>query len=62
MIVGNLDLASTDIMIDLTQKTRTSAKEKMQKKNVPNKIIDSVIQKVDAIINKPHRRSVTTKC
>lgn len=58
MIVGNLNLASSDIMIDLgPKKQEPSAKEKMQKKNVPNKIIDSVIQKeVDVIINKPHKR------
>lgn len=58
MIVGNLNLASSDMMIDLgPKKQEPSAKEKMQKKNVPTKIIDSVIQKeVDVIINKPHKR------
>lgn len=58
MIVGNLNLASSDIMIDLgPKKQEPSAKEKMQKKNVPTKIIDSVIKKeVDTIINKPHKR------
>ena len=52
MIVGNLNLASSDIMIDLgPKKQEPSAKEKMQKKSVPTKIIDSVIKKeVDAII------------
>lgn len=58
MIVGNLNLASSDMMIDLgPKKQEPSAKEKMQKKNVPTKIIDSVIKKeVDTIINKPHKR------
>lgn len=58
MIVGNLNLASSDIMIDLgPKKQEPSAKEKMQKKNVPTKIINSVIKKeVDTIINKPHKR------
>ena len=58
MIVGNLNLASSDMMIDLgPKKQEPSAKEKMQKKNVPTKIIDSVIKKeVDVIINKPHKR------
>ena len=58
MIVGNLNLASSDIMIDLgPKKQEPSAKEKMQKKNVPTKIIDSVIKKeVDTIINKPYKR------
>ncbi len=57
MIVGNLNLASSDMMIDLgPKKQEPSAKEKMKKKNVPTKIIDSVIQKeVDDIISKPHR-------
>lgn len=58
MIVGNMEIASSDIMIDLgPKKQELSAKEKMEKEGVPEEIANDVIKKeVQEVYKQPFKR------